>query len=255
VAAITTVAIRARRQRRGSRLDGACVRPLDGHERTHTQPPAGAVYFAKDFPAINDEEWGYPLGGFGGLEQGGPLHHTPVVFVHGNQADAQNWLDVVQQLQNVAGYTMQEMYALSYNGLENYYAGLPLLTAPSTLDTNYAQQNPTVLDNGCHGVGDDDEVPDLCRFVEAVQRDRARHPVAGAAQQRRPDISPDALDDRLQRARGRSFLRRPGRQLAQPPGRRQCHVPGRRPQRPARMNGRLLCGIPTLTGQVAGCRR
>jgi hypothetical protein len=190
VAAITTVAIALA----GSAAAAASTEPACGpstatNEPTlsHTQPPAGAVYFAKDFPAINDEEWGYPLGGFGGLEQGGPLHHTPVVFVHGNQADAQNWLDVMQQLQNVAGYTMQEMYALSYNGLESYYAGLPLLTAPSTLDTNYAQQNPTVLDNGGHGAGDDDEVPDLCRFVEAVQRDRARHPVAGAAQQRRPD--------------------------------------------------------------------
>jgi pimeloyl-ACP methyl ester carboxylesterase len=97
------------------------------------------------------------------------LRHTPVIFVHGNQADAQNWLDVMEQFQNNAHYTMQEMYALSYNGLGNYYAGTPTRTPPSSLDQAYLQQNPTALANGGHGAADDDEVPDLCRFVEAVQ--------------------------------------------------------------------------------------
>lgn len=137
---------------------------------SHTEPPPGPVYFAPDFPQLNDDQWGFPLGGFGGLARGGTLHHTPVVFVHGNQADAQNWLDVMQQFQNDAGYSMQEMYALSYNGLGNYYAGLPLLTPPSAADRNYVTQNPAALDNGGHGGADDDEVPDLCRFIEAVQR-------------------------------------------------------------------------------------
>jgi pimeloyl-ACP methyl ester carboxylesterase len=136
----------------------------------HTQPPPGPVYFAPDFPRLTDDQWGFPLGGFGGLQRGGRLRHTPVVFVHGNQADAQNWLDVMSQFQNDAGYTMQEMYALSYNGLGNYYAGLPLLTPPTALDTDYVAQNPNALANGGHGAGDDDEVPDLCRFIEVVQR-------------------------------------------------------------------------------------
>jgi pimeloyl-ACP methyl ester carboxylesterase len=136
---------------------------------SHTQPPAGPGYFAADFPQLTDEEWGYPVGGFGGLGQGTPLHHTPVVFVHGNQADGQNWLDVMMQFQNDAGYTMQEMYALSYNGLGNYYAGAPEQTPPSALDQDYISQNSSGLANGGHGAADDDEVPDLCRFVEAVQ--------------------------------------------------------------------------------------
>jgi pimeloyl-ACP methyl ester carboxylesterase len=92
-----------------------------------------------------------------------------VIFVHGNQADAQNWLAVMQQFQNDAGYGLQEMYAVSYNGLGNYYAGAPDTVAPTAADQAYVAQNPSGLANGGHGAADDDEVPDLCRFVEAVQ--------------------------------------------------------------------------------------
>jgi hypothetical protein len=139
-------------------------------------------YFAADFPALKDGLCGYPVGGFGGLRRHGALHHTPVVFVHGNQVDAQNWLDVMLQFQNDAGYSMQEMYALSYNGLENYYAGAPVTVAPTAADQAYLAHNPNVLANGGHGSSDDDEVLDLCRFIEAVQAytgsppDRHRRP-------------------------------------------------------------------------------
>jgi pimeloyl-ACP methyl ester carboxylesterase len=136
---------------------------------SHTEPPPGPSYFAGDFPRLADDQWGFPLGGFGGLARGSSLGRTPVVFVHGNQADAQNWLDVMMQFQNDAGYTMQEMYALSFNGLGNYYAGVAERTPPTVLDRDYVAQNPTALANGGHGAADDDEVPDLCRFVEAVQ--------------------------------------------------------------------------------------
>jgi len=131
--------------------------------------PRAPGYFASDFPVIADQTLGYPIGGFGGIARLAPLHHTPVVFVHGNQVDAQNWLDVMLQFQNDAGYSMQEMYALSYNGLENYYAGAPVATLPTQEDANYIEQNQTVLANGGHGAADDDNVVDLCRFIEAVQ--------------------------------------------------------------------------------------
>jgi pimeloyl-ACP methyl ester carboxylesterase len=131
--------------------------------------PAAPRYFAPGFPVIADQTLGYPLGGIGGIAWHAPLHHTPVVFVHGNQVDAQNWLDVMLQFQNDAGYSMQEMYAVSYNGLENYYAGAPVLTPPTQADAAYVAQNPTVLANGGHGAADDDNVVDLCRFIEAVQ--------------------------------------------------------------------------------------
>ena len=132
-------------------------------------PPPAPRYFAPDFPVITDERSGAPIGGFGGIHAGGPLHHTPVIFVHGNQADAQNWLDVMAQFKSIGGYTDQEMYALSYNGLGNYYAGAPVASAPSGLDAAYLESNPNALANGGHGSANDDEVPDLCRFIEAVQ--------------------------------------------------------------------------------------
>ena len=92
----------------------------------------------------------------------------PVVFVHGNQADAQNWLAVMLQFQRLAGYSMQEMYAVSYNGLGNFYAGAPA-TQPTQPDEDYFQQNPNGFGNGGHGAADEDEIPDVCRFIEAVQ--------------------------------------------------------------------------------------
>jgi pimeloyl-ACP methyl ester carboxylesterase len=149
----------------------ACL-PLDttGEPTLGYNPgPAAPSYFAPDFPAIQDQQLGYRVGGFGGVKRRATLRHTPVVFVHGNQADAQNWLSVMLQFQNDAGYSTQEMYALSYNGLGNYYAGAPIATPPTQEDADYVAQNPTVLDNGGHGAADDDNVVDLCRFVEAVQ--------------------------------------------------------------------------------------
>jgi pimeloyl-ACP methyl ester carboxylesterase len=134
-----------------------------------SMPPPAPSYFAPDFPAIQDAQWGYRIGGFGGLRRHAKLHHTPVIFVHGNQVDAQNWLDVALQFQNDAGYSMQEFYALSYNGLENYYAGAPATIGPTGADLAYIEQNPNILANGGHGAADDDNVVDLCRFVEAVQ--------------------------------------------------------------------------------------
>jgi pimeloyl-ACP methyl ester carboxylesterase len=134
----------------------------------NSPPPAAPAYFAGDFPVIRDSRLHVPIGGFGGLHRRAPLHHTPVVFVHGNQADAQNWLSPMLQFQRLAGYSMQEMYAISFNGLGNFYAGAPT-SAPTAPDNDYFGQNPNGFGNGGHGAANDDEVPDLCRFIEAVQ--------------------------------------------------------------------------------------
>ena len=144
----------------------AADQPTGGRNK----PPAAPSYLAADFPRFSDDSWPDALiGGFGGVRRGARLHHTPVVFVHGNQADGQNWLDVMLQFQNDAHYTMQEMYALSYNGLGNYYAGAPTRVPPADPDQDYVAQNQRGLANGGNGAADEDEVPDLCRFVEEVQ--------------------------------------------------------------------------------------
>ncbi len=148
------------------------VRSVDSARRPahrwHQPTAAAPAYFAYDFPAIRDNRLDVPVGGVRWAAPAWPLRHTPVVFVHGNQADAQNWLAVMLQFQNLAGYSMQEMYAISYNGLGNAYAGMPT-SAPTAPDQDYFGQNPEAFANGGHGAADDDEVPDLCRFVEAVQ--------------------------------------------------------------------------------------
>jgi pimeloyl-ACP methyl ester carboxylesterase len=140
----------------------------DAPTNGNSAPPAAPRYFAKDFPTVTDSRLHVPVGGFGGIHRHARLHHTPVIFVHGNQADAQNWLATMLQFQHLAGYSMQEMYAISYNGLGNFYAGAPT-SQPTTPDQDYFSQNPTGFANGGHGAANEDEIPDLCRFIEAVQ--------------------------------------------------------------------------------------
>ena len=153
----------------GSPRCGPSIAPKNQPTTASTPGPQAPSYFPKDFPVIKDSRLGFAVGGLGGLRFRAPLHHTPVVFVHGNQADAQNWLSVMLQFQKDAGYSMQEMYALSYNGLGNYGSGTPSQSPPTAPDQDYVQQNSNVLANGGHGAADDDEVPDVCRFIEAVQ--------------------------------------------------------------------------------------
>src|SRR5258708_7161929 len=138
----------------------------------HNMPPPAPVLFAPDFPHLHDCEWGYPLGGWGGSARRAALHHTPVIFVHGNQVDAENWYLVADQFKQLAGYTDQEMYALSYNGLENVYAGMPVRSQPAQESVSYWQgTNPPMqaFANGGKGASDDANVPDLYNFVRAVQ--------------------------------------------------------------------------------------
>ena len=136
----------------------------------HNMPFAGPVVFASDFPKLTDCEWGFPLGGWGGVKRLAPRTHVPVVFVHGNQADAENWYLVAEQFHKLAGYTDQEMYALSYNGLGNAYAGMPTQSTPSAQSQAYWTANPNALCcSGGKGASDDPNVPDLYNFIRAVQ--------------------------------------------------------------------------------------
>ena len=133
----------------------------------HPMPPPAPAMFAKDFPKLYDCEWGYQLGGFGGIRRGYPRKHVPVIFVHGNQADAENWFLVRDQFRK-AGYSDQELWALSYNGLANAYAGMPTRTPPDADSQAYWEANPNTFANGGHGAANDVNVPDLWAFTLTV---------------------------------------------------------------------------------------
>lgn len=92
--------------------------PQPSRAEPEHMPPQGPakVAFAPGFPALKDHKWGFRLGGFGGLRPGAPLKHTPTVFVHGNNVDAADWYPVRDDFR-AAGWTDQEIWALSYNGL------------------------------------------------------------------------------------------------------------------------------------------
>lgn len=143
--------------------------PQNGHA-TSAPPPAPAL-FAKDFTPPNDCEWGFPLGGWGGLRKGAPLHHDPVIFVHGNHSDAVDWYGVADAFK-AAGYTDQELWAISYNGLGGQVDGAPLLCAcpPTQRALDYLTRPdvaPYALEGGQYAANAVN-VPDLYAFTKAV---------------------------------------------------------------------------------------
>jgi pimeloyl-ACP methyl ester carboxylesterase len=84
-------------------------------EHMRPQGPA-ALHFGAGFPALVDHEWDFALGGFGGIGPGATRTHVPVVFVHGNNVDGADWYSVRDEFR-AAGWTDQELFAISYNGL------------------------------------------------------------------------------------------------------------------------------------------
>ncbi|MFQ5846096.1 MAG: alpha/beta fold hydrolase [Candidatus Methylomirabilales bacterium] len=115
----------------------------------HCRPPPADVAFPSDFPVLRDQEWGYRLGGWGGLARGHPLHHHPVIFVHGNTRDAGDWDEPGRSVKKRfldAGYSLQELWALSYNG-------------------KATKENPPAF--RCR-TDNQTNIPDLAAFVKAV---------------------------------------------------------------------------------------
>ena len=109
--------------------------------------------FPADFPVIEDTSLGKPVIGFGAA---GPVVHTPVIFLHGNNdtpfPTACNPFGRVQAFaQNLAdrGYATSELWALGYQG-DQCNLGAD--------QTNRSRIAHTVAAN----------VPDLSRFVQAV---------------------------------------------------------------------------------------
>ena len=106
-----------------------------------------------DFPVIEDTSLGKPVIGFGAA---GPVVHTPVIFLHGNNdtpfPTACNPFGRMQALaQNLAdrGYATSELWGLGYQG-DQCNLGAD--------QTNRSRIAHTVAAN----------VPDLSRFVQAV---------------------------------------------------------------------------------------
>ena len=131
--------------------------------RQRPQGPA-AVRFAKDFPHLKDSEWGFALGGFGGIKKHAKLHHIPVIFVHGNNVDASDWYPVRDDWLK-AGWTDQELWALSYNGLGGANGSATTRQNP-VRDSEHMAMNdsdvPRVTYNSVN-------VSDLYAFIKAVQ--------------------------------------------------------------------------------------
>ncbi|MHB8511145.1 MAG: alpha/beta hydrolase family protein [Actinomycetota bacterium] len=136
-------------------------------------PPPGPakVRFAPDFPKLKDLQWGFLLGGFGGIRKGYPLHHIPVIFVHGNNVDHVDWY-LVRDDFKAAGWSDQELWALSYNGLGNDEGN----TIVRNNSEGVAEHQSLSKANGGYGDGigrianDDNSVPNLYEFILAVQR-------------------------------------------------------------------------------------
>ena len=134
------------------------------HQVGHMRPQGPAkVRFAPGFPALVDNEWGFAIGGFGGVRPGAPLRHVPVIFVHGNTVDHADWYPVRDAFR-AAGWTDQELWALSYNGLgrnaDALFHGNPERDA----------EHEEMGGDGIERITNDDlNVPDLYDFIRAVR--------------------------------------------------------------------------------------
>lgn len=129
------------------------------------QGPA-KVRFAADFPALKDSQWDFALGGFGGVARGAPLKHVPLIMVHGNNVDHADWYPVRDDFR-AAGWTDQELWALSYNGVGGNNGTATLRGNPER-DAEHTEMCGAA---GCSVVvtGNDVNVPDLYAFVLAVR--------------------------------------------------------------------------------------
>jgi pimeloyl-ACP methyl ester carboxylesterase len=135
-----------------------------GAEPAHQQPQGPAkMGFATDFPHLVDHEWGFALGGFGGVRRRAALHHVPVVFVHGNTVDAADWY-VVRDDFRAAGWSDQELFGLSYNGMgSNNGFGVRRLQPERDQEHLAEGSNTVTITNN------DVNVPDLTDFLAAVR--------------------------------------------------------------------------------------
>ncbi|MGQ0431045.1 MAG: hypothetical protein ACT452_01410 [Microthrixaceae bacterium] len=134
-------------------------------EPEHSKPQKAAkVAFPADFPKLVDHEWGFDLGGFGGIARGAPIAHAPVIFVHGNNVDAADWYPVRDDFK-AAGWTDQELWALSYNGLGSNN-GTALTRLNPERDAEHQEMG---WDGQVRVTNNEVNVPDLYDMIIAVR--------------------------------------------------------------------------------------
>lgn len=134
-------------------------------EPAHSEPQGPAKdAFGPGFPQLADHEWGFPIGGFGGIKPGEPTAHAPVIFVHGNTVDAADWYPVRDDFR-AAGWTDQELWALSYNGLGSN-SGTAVTRMNPERDAEHREMG---WDGSARVTNNEVNVPDLYDFILAVR--------------------------------------------------------------------------------------
>lgn len=137
----------------------------DGPNALHREPPGPAQRnFPEDFPTLFDWEWGFELGGFGGVQRRAQLQRIPVIFVHGNTTDHGDWYVVRDDFRR-GGWSDQELWALSYNGVGSNSGSSPLRSQPEAS----AERESSGGDGQSRSTNNDLNVVDLVRFIQAVQ--------------------------------------------------------------------------------------
>ncbi len=135
------------------------------HRQAHFRPQGpAAIRFAADFPALIDHEWTIALGGFGGIRQSPPRAHVPVIFVHGNNTDHGDWYPVRDAFR-AAGWSDQELWGLSLNGLGSNYSHA--LLTPNLEAFN--ERTAMGWDGASRVTANDVNIEDLYDFVKAVR--------------------------------------------------------------------------------------
>ncbi len=138
---------------------------LASHSVGHDPPQGPAkVRFAVDFPRLKDSEWGFDIGGFGGVSRGAALQHVPLILVHGNNVDHADWYPARDRFKE-AGWTDQELWGLSYNGL-GAANGSALFTQNPERDAEHTEMG---WDGNARVTSNDVNVPDLYHFILAVR--------------------------------------------------------------------------------------
>lgn len=134
-----------------------------GPSRQRPQGPASAN-FGVGFPVLNDTEWNFRLGGFGGTTPGAARNHAPVIFVHGNNTDAGDWYPVRAAFR-AAGWNDQELWAISNNGLGSSYGTGVIYRNPEADN----ERLTAGWDGGARITENDINVADLTAFILAVR--------------------------------------------------------------------------------------